>query len=87
MRPLNEHWQKNETQQCQLKHASEANNTEQNQVSSSPFHMISICHFPLLWMEVCIFYETLCTFILNIYNHLIVLMIANGMKVLVVVKI
>jgi hypothetical protein len=37
-------------------------------------------------VRMCMFYQMLCTFILNIYDHLIVLMIANGLKVLVVVK-
>jgi hypothetical protein len=86
MRPVSEHWQNNGMQHCRLQHGSEANISEQNQVSSSPFHVISIFHFPLLWMELCIFYQILCTFILSIYNYLIVKMILNEMKVLVVVK-
>ena len=76
---------KNETRQCQLQHGSEANISEQNH------ELITIsCGFNLSLSIVVdgsvYFYQILCTFILNIYNYSIVIMISNGMKVLMVVK-
>lgn len=74
---MSEHWQKCETQQHQLNHGSEPDNTELNQVSSSLSHIISSFQFLLLWLEVRTFSKMFYTFILNIYNHLIVIMISK----------
>ena len=47
--------------------SAQPNETEQNCISSSPLHVISVCHFPL---EVLVYSQLLLTWISDINTHL-----------------
>jgi hypothetical protein len=53
---------------------AELNNAARNWVSSSPYHVISVQHLPLLRWEVVAFSCLFSTYILNMCTHLIVIM-------------
>ena len=51
--------------------SSQPNETEQNCISSSPLHAISVCHFPLFTFEVLVYSQLLLTCISYINTHLL----------------